>query len=498
MRTLLAGLAVLVLAGAALGDGSTGARSTDAVAKEWIDEFEELGEGRKRSIEGQRRQLKILRDLKRAPCTTTKRFLLKLLAKRASHGDHRLYGMQALLEMADDDLLEDVVAALGKAKDPALWQAFGESLGRARGSTVRAWVTGAGLDARKDEALGACLDALARRPEPACFEALEDLYEKHAKKGEGDLAHRALRALVRTSGERARAHLLEATRHEDWRIRLAAADLLPAMEPFEGEVAAGVRLLLQDDEAYVRQTAARSAGMAKRKVLSDSLHMLLSDPHLRTRYVARQAIAAVGGEKPEDLTVPAYHGLPVVSDRVVFLVDASSSMTWPWRKEIHRIDVARAELERVLQELPPETRFNVVVYAEEPHFWKKEEALATPDHVKAALKWAKKAMEDPAGDTFLYEALEAAFEKNPHFDTLFLLTDGDPTAGRYYTKEGLTASVRAWTRYRRAAIHTVGLSLADEDRGMPNLAESLPTMKALLKALAAATSGEFREILRAP
>ena len=58
--------------------------------------------------------------------------------------------------------------------------------------------------------------------------------------------------------------------------------------------------------------------------------------------------------------------------------------------------------------------------------------------------------------------------------------------------------MRAWTRYRRTAVHTVGLTLTSEDPGMPNLTEDLPAMRSLLTALSTATSGEFREVLTVP
>lgn len=498
MRYVLAGMLLVLLSGHALGDGSTGARSTDAVAKEWADEFQELDKAKKKTLKGKQRQLAILEDLERAPCKTAQRFLLKLLKKRSTPGDHRLFALRSLVKMADEKTLGDVVAALCKAKDATLWQAFGEFLGQSNESAVRAWMTGKGLEAKRADVLAACLEGLARRPDKETFARVQSLYAKHADGGDVDVAHRALRAMARTSGADAKESLIAASKHEDWRIRLAAADALPPMEPFEGELEAAVRGLLQDEEAYVRQTTARRAGLAKRKSLAPELKALLSDPRLRTRRIAADALRQVGDKPTEDVTVPAYHGFPVHTDRVVFLVDRSSSMTWPWRKKVHRIDVALSELQSVLKQLPTDTLFNVILFSEKPVFWKKEEVPASPDNAKAAAKWAQKMMVEPEGDTYLYEALEAAFAKNPHFDTIFLLTDGDPTAGRYYTEEGLAASVRAWTRYRRATINTIGLSLFLEDVGMPNLSENRHAMEKLMKALAAATSGSFRKIERVP
>ena len=70
---------------------------------------------------------------------------------------------------------------------------------------------------------------------------------------------------------------------------------------------------------------------------------------------------------------------------------------------------------------------------------------------------------------------------------IFLLTDGNPTAGRYWTTPSLLASVRAWNRHRRAAIQTIGLSLSSEYPGMPNLSEDLKVLASLLPAIAIQT-----------
>jgi hypothetical protein len=144
------------------------------------------------------------------------------------------------------------------------------------------------------------------------------------------------------------------------------------------------------------------------------------------------------------------------------------------------------------------TLFNVMVFSEGRSWFRKTEVPAAPENVTAALQWAEKALATPAGDTQLFEALEAAFAVDPQFDTIFLLTDGNPTSGRYWSQAGLVGGVSAWNRHRRAAIHTIGLSLLNEDRGMPNLAEDPAVMAAVLSALAGATADECREILTAP
>jgi hypothetical protein len=494
------------------------ATSVDAVAKQLQDEFEELnGPKKKDTIKAPGRRLEILRELARARSHTAWKFLLQTLRKSTS-GDEQLHALLALVKTADGATLEATLAALAREKDATLWQAFGEALADGPSEEAQAWLLGAGLESPSPDVLGACLEALARNPSPAALDRVHALHARHAAVPAGvDVAYRALRVIARSGDAKARTALLEAAKGPEWRLRLVAAESLPSLQAFDAEIEAAVRGLLQDEAAFVRQTAAAQTGSAKRKELATALVGLLGDPRVRTRHVAATALSRMSGlalghdpkawaawaadqepGKPETLTFPTYHGFSVISDRVVFLVDASSSMTWPWRKPTKRIDVARAELASVLKQLTPDTLFNVLVYSDKVTAWKKGEVPASPENTSAAIRWSEKAMTEPKGDTHLYEALDAAFANNPQFDTIFLLTDGNPTAGRYWTSAGLLPSVRAWTRYRRTPIHTIGLSLANEDRGMPNLTENLDVMAQLLGALASETSGEFREILTAP
>jgi hypothetical protein len=514
---LLAALAAAAPGGhPARADDGNVARSTDAVAKEREKEYEELQ--KKGAPNATARRLEILRGLAFAPCNTARRFLLGTFQKPKAPGDERIEALRSLLVMAEESTLEQVLATLAREKDPTLWQAFAEAVPNRPSAAVEAWLAGPGLSTPPNEAIAACLEALYARPVPATAERVAALYAKHAKPtGDGDLACRAMRILTRAGGPTGRAILLETARHPDARLRLKAAEILPFLEPFDPECEAAVRGLLQDDSATVRQVAALNAGHAKRGGLAAALVGLLADPRVRTRHVASRALVKISGQdlghdpkawaawlekrdpgKPESVTIATYHGVAVHSDRVVFLVDASASMTWPWRKPVHRVDVARAELAATLRKLTPDVLFNVVAYAEKVVPWKKAEVAATPDAVDAAIAWADKALADPKGDTHLFEALDWAYANDPQFDTLYLLTDGDPTAGRYFGHAGLLSSVRAWNRYRRTAVHTIGLTLVSEDPGMPNLTEDLPRMRTLLKGLSEATGGEFREVTQAP
>ena len=394
-------------------DGGNTASSVDSVAKQRQDDFEELQ--KKNTTEAAGRRHEILRGLAFAPCGTARRFLLGLVKKTSAPGDERVLALQSLLHMLDDAALEAVLSTLAHDKDPTLWQVLGESIAGARSDVVRAWLKGPALASRDADALGAVLDSYASHADPTATERIEAIYAKHKKApGSPELAARALRALAATKGAAVRPLLLEAVLHPDARVRLVAADILPYADPFTPEIEAAVRGLLADENATIRQVTAMRAGAARRAGLAASLIPLLADPRVRTRHVAAVALETATGQKlghdpkawaawlakqdpgkVDDLTFPTYHGVSVQTDRVVFLVDASSSMAWPWRKAPHRIDVARAELAAVLRKLSPEIQFNVLVYANKSTWFRKAESPATPENVAAALAWAEKRSPSP-------------------------------------------------------------------------------------------------------
>lgn len=501
----------------AWADERSGSRSTDAVVKEWADEFDEIGR-KKPTMAGAERQLELIHGMEFGPCETAQRFLSDLLKNRRTSGDQRLYALRALLRMADEKSFDQLIKFLSKAKDPTLWQVFGEELLVRPSSAIREWAAGPALKSGDPELLCAWLRARTRQPDAELAEPFRKLFAKEAKeKGNVDIAYHALGALAALAPNTLIPELVAAATHSEWRLRLAVADRVASVQPFEGQAEAILRALFQDESAEVQRAAMQSAARYRCSNLVGHLISKLADRSARTRYVAVEALQALTQQKfghdarawakwhanedpgaPTTMETPRYHGIDIHSDDVVFVVDVSSSMDWPWEKEPQRIDIALAELKRTLSALTPDVRFDVVVFAEDVRRWKKESVPATAENTAAAAAWAEGAMAQPAGDTFLYEAVSTALDAHPSADTLFVLTDGNPTAGTYWTADGLIASVRAWTRYRRTAMHTIGLSLLNLDRGRPNLSENPAVMKQVLSGIASATSGVYREVAEAP
>jgi HEAT repeat protein len=161
--------------------------------------------------------------------------------------------------------------------------------------------------------------------------------------------------------------------------------------------------------------------------------------------------------RPHSASVSAvsYHSIPVTSRAISFVIDASRSMSnhakgdsGPTRREL-----AMAELETTLRRLPRGTRFNLVLFGRETIRWQARARLVSEATIRAALKEVERMT--PGGWTDLFGALEAAFEDRT-VDTIYLLTDGAPSSGRFTSRTSLLSAVKRLNRCRLVRIHAVG------------------------------------------
>ena len=357
------------------------------------------------------------------------------------------------------------------------------------------------------------------------FPILRKIFQEQSQRKRGaDLAFGAVRALGAIGGPEVRTFLLRAVGNADFRVRLAAAEVMAAQEPMDVNIRGALRKLLVDDEPVVRQVTAMTIG----KTASDEVKELipeladrLEDAHIKTRDVAHRALKRLtdkdfgfdpahwkswwknrsetpGPKKPAPSTsVSTYYGVNVHSDRLLFIVDLSGSMAFPWGQDTTRIDVAREELAKALTKLDPGTLFNIIVFSDKVKSWRKGAVLAKPDTVERALKWMDKVFKEPRGGTFMHAALERAFIENPRVDTIFLLTDGLATDGEPIVPEAILASVGTWNRYRRVVINTFALTLEDLDKKGMNEA-NLAQIKRFMQQLARLTDGQAKVVTDLP
>jgi HEAT repeat protein len=197
----------------------------------------------------------------------------------------------------------------------------------------------------------------------------------------------------------------------------------------------------------------------------------------------------------------AYHGIETPSQSIVFVIDVSGSMeqevvnkerfqdgTYPsWK----RIDVIKTELIKTIRALEPYVRFNVISFATDVKPWKRDLVKANPLNKSSAETWVGRleaiggsSKEDLAqaglvgsanlegGKTNTYAALMAALgveegkETNDYeteLDTVFFLSDGRPSHGRFIEPGDVLREVRAVNELRKVVIHTITLGEFEKD-----------------------------------
>ncbi len=162
--------------------------------------------------------------------------------------------------------------------------------------------------------------------------------------------------------------------------------------------------------------------------------------------------------------LPEYLGIPIVGERVVFLLDASGSMTAPLAEQTQWTRGQRAveELLVTLDTLPPAIGFEVLPYAAavqptgKGRFeFRDEERLEELAATLRALVFQ--------GTTDAHGALRTALER-PGVEEIILLSDGVPSAGLETDPARLLEWVERWNRWRNVRISTIGLGAPREAR----------------------------------
>jgi hypothetical protein len=173
----------------------------------------------------------------------------------------------------------------------------------------------------------------------------------------------------------------------------------------------------------------------------------------------------------------SYYDIPMVSARVAFLIDHSGSMSARvgTDRKYTRLEAAKENLARVLQALPATHRCNLIAYETGVKPLWDELRLLDDDNREAILARVKQLA--VAGGTNIFDALEKAFA-DPSVDTIYLLTDGEPSAGRLIAPDDIADEVRRWNLRRQVVIHCIGLGIDS----------------ALLKRLAAESGGSYKYV----
>lgn len=262
--------------------------------------------------------------------------------------------------------------------------------------------------------------------------------------------------------------------HKAWPVRSAAIDLLRALrEPagvphlFErleleqGRLQKDVVAALQDLTALqFPTTAAWRAWWQKEGASFRPVAKRDRDDERGERNDRRR-----GGEPAP--TTASYWNLPVTSERVVFVVDASGSMLQPFGTgDGTRLDEAKRQLVRVLTALPNKAKANIVVFSDEAKAFANDLQTLDDKKKKAASAFAEAIQ--ARGPTNVHAGLRMALADGD-VDTIFLLTDGQPSSGPVVDQDALLREVAQWNLGRVVRIHTV--AIGGRSRFLERLAE---------------------------
>jgi len=387
---------------------------------------------------------------------------------------------------------------------------------------------------RSDQVTKAILGALRQGPPGLQLHALEALHvrgeEQRATKAiegllrskEADLRLAAIAALGRLGlDDRALARrVFKLSRSQDALNRLGATDALLELRTFEAiEALYG---LITDPDWRVRSASVRGAVALRRLDALPHLIPRLDDESGRLHAEVRKGLQILTGldlgrrsvtwqewwdaegaafelppleevealnakraaRKSEGLRSATFYGLPVLSDRVCFVVDKSGSMDQPAHMSGRtvsdksgptRILVALDQLRGLLKRIPDGHRCNVIFFDSRIRKWKKGVVPLDQEVRAEAMEFVTR--QRAVGGTNLFDGLALAF-RDPLVDTIYVLSDGQPSAGSITDPEEIRMEVRHRNRQRRIQIFSV----------------SVGRKSALLKQLAEDGGGEYVEV----
>lgn len=193
-----------------------------------------------------------------------------------------------------------------------------------------------------------------------------------------------------------------------------------------------------------------------------------------------------------------FFDLEVESDRVLFVLDFSGSMAEPAAiKEgtgtgaaqtgisTTKAELVVAEIGKLILSLPDGALVNFVVFGDEVRIWRQQggrpSLVKLDDESRDDLLGNFLANLRPSGSTNLHDALDRALEFGDRglydkyyaagFDTLYVISDGAPTAGPVTDKDEIRRRVRERNGLRKITIHCITFGEQNDTDFLRTMAE---------------------------
>lgn len=318
--------------------------------------------------------------------------------------------------------------------------------------------------------------ALLRERHPIVSQALVQRLLGMLKQPPKELDHEYRRVIVRNA--------VGMLGRSGWRTDL---DILDLIEAFPDKTA--IPYLIRTMERQVRSPDALVKAVNKRAspILSERAGLLLramtgalvpyDDAAAWRGFWSREEhwikVPAKLATQKSSGTRAAFFGVPVTGSSIAFLTDTSGSMgerpakrgptTGPNRQRRYRsrLHAAKYQLALATQAMPPTSQYFVMTFADRARTWTKQPLQANYRSARNLAELLSRL--NAHGGTNLYAGLVAAFDLEhrqfggqlPRIDELFVLSDGQPTAGKVKDTEALLQMVRAANQYAKIRINTV-------------------------------------------
>ncbi len=389
--------------------------------------------------------------------------LLGELGKGKAH--EKLFQMYAVRSLQDERVDKALLKMLSD-KEPEVVAGAARILGERRALEAGTALTKLFEKSKDKDVRRAALDAVARIRvgDKTWVEELIAL----SKSDDPEVRNMALTQLGLTTDQTHLERLVAALDDTNWSTRLAALEALEKMRTKESVTAIvnrmskeEGRLLSEFAQALWRLTGQPFQEDAKSwanwwATAKDKIQ-LLSDVDLETVRSGEEEhrLRQITRVKSE------FFGIKIVSRRVIFIIDVSGSMEEKLTNDYKgkagwtRMEVAREELKKCLENLDPGAFFNIMVFSSGVERWT-DGALVPcdPAHRADALAYVDKLQ--AGGGTNLYDSLKDAFT-DPEVDTIFVMSDGEPSMGEVVEPLVIREHVASWNENRRIVINTVAV-----------------------------------------
>lgn len=316
--------------------------------------------------------------------------------------------------------------------------------------------------------------------------------ERETRHREAPTRVAALRAIEERGGLRALRPAVARLKDDSWQVRAQAIRILRKVGG--SEAAESLCDALEGEDGRL----VTDAVSALRKITGQNFH---DNVHLWREWIGKngdalaqpteianapplpkkRAPVAKRGARHQAGT--GFYGINTRSKHIVYVIDFSGSMSGPLGGRgpggpggngpakvggTRKVDGAVTELLKSIDSLPKGGTFNVILFESGVTIWKDKMVPANQKSKKAIRQWLLE--KGPLGATDLFGGLEKGFgfagrgSFDRHYqsavDTIFLLSDGSPSAGRIQATEDILREIRALNDLRRIAVHCVGLGRA--------------------------------------